>query len=125
MATAPDNFTLLHSGERIGTSLLESGDPESGAVSGVFANVGGPTALSRWLMSVGGAEDEGAFFVTMDADFELQNSSGDSLSFGEGTLIAVPGAGEAFVEFSGFSAADYDAHFANHIAAITGGSNPD
>lgn len=124
MATKSDSFTLLHSGDRIGTSMLESGDPESGSVSGVFANLGGPTALSRWLTSVGGTEDEGVFFVTMNADFELQNSGGDTLSFGEGTVIAVPEAGEAYVEFSGFSAAEYDANFADHVAAFSGGSKP-
>ena len=123
MTATTGSFTLLHAGEHIGTTRLESGDPEAGSVSGLFANVGGATALSRWLTSVGGAEDEGVFFIALNADFELLNSDGETLDFGEGTLIAVPDEGEAYVEFSGFSAADYGAHFSHHIAALTSGAD--
>ena len=116
--SSPASFRLMHTGESIGTSRLESGDPAAHSVSGVFVNVGGAKALAGWLKSVGGTEDDGVVYITMNEDFELQDGDGETLSFGAGTLISVPAQEETFVEFTGISAADYDAHFAGHVAAM-------
>ena len=49
-------FTLMHGGERIGTSNLECGDPAERSASGVFNNIGGAMALAGRIKSIGGAE---------------------------------------------------------------------
>ena len=110
-------FTLLHAGDAIGTSNLESGDPDSTSASGVFNNLGGAKALAGWLKSIGGSEDEGAVFVGLDQDFELQTREGDKIAFSEGSLIAVPEADETFLELSGIPQQTYRAFFAGHIEA--------
>ena len=114
-------FNLLHEGERIGGSRLESGDPEARSVSGVFFNMGGSTALAGWLKSIGGQEDEGVVFLVMNDDFELQDGEGLKVPFAEGTLISVPGEDEAFIELSDIPEGHYSTHFAGHIAAMATG----
>ena len=112
-------FELLHGGESIGRSRLESGDPAAGTVSGVFINLGGAKALARWIKSVGGQEEDGAVFISMDQDFALENSEGEAVRFTEGTLIAVPAEDETFVELTGISSQDYRTHFSGHLAAMS------
>lgn len=112
-------FKLIHEGESLGSSNLESGDPENHSVSGVFNNVGGAKALAGWIKSVGGQEDEGAVFIELNQDFALQTSDAEPVEFTEGTLIAVPAEDETFLELIGISSQDYDAHFPGHRAALT------
>ena len=112
-------FNLLHNGESIGRSRLESGDPAAGIVSGAFINVGGAKALAGWIKSIGGSEDDGAVFVSLNDDFVLQDREGHTLRFTEGTLISVPAEDETFVEFMGISNQDYKAHFSGHLAAVS------
>ncbi len=111
-------FTLMHDGERIGTSNLERGDPAERSASGVFNNIGGAKALAGWLKSIGGAEDEGVTYVAVGEEFELQSDDGQTVDFGEGTLIAVPEADETFLELTEIPESTYTAHFADHIAAL-------
>jgi len=111
-------FTLTHDGENVGTTKFERGDPSTQEVSGVFYNVGGAIALAGWLKSVGGQEDEGVVFITLDNTFTLLDADGNTVTFGEGNLIAVPDDDEAYLDMSGLSAEDYKAYFADHISAM-------
>ena len=113
-------FNLLHTGESIGKSRLESGDPVARSASGVFLNVGGAKAIAGWMKSVGGSEDGGAVYIVMNDDFSLQDKEGKAVAFTEGTLMSVPEGDEAFVEFTGISEADYRTLFSSHLAALSG-----
>ncbi len=111
-------FTLLHDGERIGTSNLERGDPAERSASGVFYNIGGAKALAGWIQSIGGAEDEGVTYVAVGEEFELQSDDGQIVAIGEATLIAVPETDETFLELSEIPESTYATFFADHIAAL-------
>jgi hypothetical protein len=118
MHLQPGLFVLKHSGDAIGVTNLESGDPDEHYVSGVFNNLGGAKALANWIASEGGDKDAGAAFIELGDDFELQTRDGDAIAFEGGTLIAVEAEEEAFLEITGLSAADYEKYFAQHIAAL-------
>ena len=111
-------FFISHDGDTIGTSALESGDPEQMSVSGVFANMGGAKALSGWIKSIGGQEEDGATFVALDKSFALFDAEGTVLEFSEGTLIAVPETDETYIEFVGISNENYQKYFPKHLASI-------
>ena len=116
-------FTLLHDGERIGTSNLERGDPAERSASGVFYNIGGARALAGWMRSIGGAEEDGVTYVAIGAEFELQADDGQTVDCDEGTLIAVPETDETFLEFTDIPEQSYRANFADHIAALSDGGD--
>ena len=116
-------FTLLHDGERIGTSNLERGDPAERSASGVFYNIGGARALAGWMRSIGGAEEDGVTYVAIGAEFELQAGDGQTVDCDEGTLIAVPETDETFLEFTDIPEQSYRANFADHIAALSDGGD--
>ena len=111
-------FTLTHEGDHVGTTKLERGDPAAYSVSGVFNNVGGVAALAGWLKSIGAEEDDGVIYIALDDDFVLLDKTGTALSFSGGSLIAVPGEDEAFLDIGGLSEDDYRLYFADHIAAM-------
>jgi hypothetical protein len=117
----PGMFKLLHSGESVGQSMLESGDPEAYSVSGLFLNAAGAKALAGWIRSVGGSEEEGAVYIELNEDFDVQDGEGQSIPFAAGTLISVPAEEEAFVELTGIPPENYVSHFKGHIAAISEG----
>ena len=112
-------FELLHANENIGRSRLESGDPATQTVSGIFYNVGGAKALAGWIKSIGGAEEAGAVHISMDKDFQLLTSDGQAVPFAQVTLISVPDEDETFVEISGIPDLDYVTHFTGHVAALS------
>ena len=112
-------FSVMHNGDVLGTTNLESGDPAELTVSGIFHNVGGPIGLAAWIKGNGGEEDKGAIYVTLNNDFSLLSSDGDTISFKEGTLIAVPDEDEAFLEISGLKQEDYKKYFPEHVAAAS------
>ncbi|HEY7773434.1 MAG TPA: hypothetical protein VIC26_09635 [Marinagarivorans sp.] len=111
-------FKILHEGEALGTTLFESGDPEVYSVSGAFNNLGGAIALSAWIVSNGGAEDGEVVYRELDAKFTVTTADGVALDFVEGTLIAVPNEGEAFVEIVIRDQSDYQQHFPEHVSAV-------
>ncbi len=111
-------YTLTHEGENVGRTKLERGDPTTYSVSGAFENIGGAAALAAWLISIGAEQDDGVVFVDLNPSFTLVNPLGEVLKFDSGSLIAVPGEDEAFLDIVGLSEADYKAHFPQHIAAL-------
>lgn len=112
-------FFVNHEGDTIGTSALESGDPEQLSVSGVITNMGGAKALAAWMKSIGAQEEDGATFIALNKDFTLVGSEGEEIAFSEGTLIAVPETEETFVELLGISDEDYAKHFPKHIESVS------
>ncbi len=111
-------FTLTHAGDKIGTTKLERGDPSTYSVSGEFQNMGGAKALSGWIKSIGGAEDDGVVFVALNTDFALTDQSGNVIKFAEGSLISIPAEDEVFLDLIGLSEEDYKEYFAEHISAM-------
>ena len=112
-------YTLNHDGEKVGSTQLERGDPETHSVSGVFNNLGGSKALTGWIKSIGGAEDDGVVFVVLNNDFELINEAGEVVKFEEGNLIAVPEEDEVYLDITGLSKEDYKTYFAEHLSAMS------
>jgi len=111
-------YTLNHAGESIGTTNFERGDPSALSVSGNFNNIGGSKAISGWIKSIGGEEDNGVVFIALNDDFTLLDQDGAEIAFAEGHLIAVPEEDEAFVDITSQSEEDYKTHFAAHISAM-------
>lgn len=111
-------YTLTHDGDKVGTTKLERGDPSIHSVSGEFYNVGGAKALAGWIKSIGGAEDDGVVFITLNADFTLVNAEGDEVKFAEGNLISVPQDDEVYLDISGISDEDYKTFFSEHLSAM-------
>lgn len=112
-------YTLTHEGDKVGTTKLERGDPTIHAVSGLFDNVGGAKALAGWIKSIGGEEDNGVVFIVLNDAFTLVDHAGNTITFAEGNLIAVPGEDEAFLDITGLSAEDYHTYFAKHVSAMS------
>ena len=111
-------FTLTHDGENVGVTKLERGDPSSRTVSGVFNNMGGAKALAGWIKSIGGEEDEGVVFITLNTGFSLLDDAGKSIKFQDGNLISIPADDEVFLDITGLSEDDYKTYFAEHISAM-------
>lgn len=111
-------FTLTHEGDKVGVSQLESGDPSIMAVSGAFKNMGGAKPLAGWIRSIGGTEDDGVVFISLNSDFVLTNENGDAISFNEGSLISIPADDEVYLDITGVSEEDYKSNFANHLSAM-------
>lgn len=111
-------YSLTHEGELVGNCKLERGDPSIRAVSGVFHNMGGSKALASWIQSIGGSEDEGVVFITLNKDFSLCDQEGNVFQFQEGSLISVPGDDEAYLDITGLSEDVYKTYFSEHIKAI-------
>ena len=111
-------YTLTHEGDTIGTTKLERGDPSIQSVSGEFFNVGGAKALAGWIKSIGGAEDDGVVFITLNSDFTLVNTNGDEVRFAEGNLISIPQDDEVYLDITGISDEDYKTFFAGHLTAM-------
>ncbi|MCW8933621.1 MAG: hypothetical protein OQK98_02750 [Gammaproteobacteria bacterium] len=111
-------FTLTHDGDDIGFSRLERGDPSSHTVSGVFNNMGGAKALAGWIKSIGGEEDEGVVFVTLNKGFTLLDQTGKVIEFQDGNLISIPEDDEVFLDITGISEEVYKTYFAEHISAM-------
>ena len=111
-------FTLTHDGDDVGFSKLERGDPSSRTVSGVFNNMGGAKALAGWIKSIGGEEDEGVVFITLNKDFSLLDEAGKVVEFQDGNLISIPEDDEVFLDITGLSEENYKAYFAEHISAM-------
>lgn len=111
-------YTLTHDGDAIGTTKLERGDPSIQSVSGEFFNVGGAKALAGWIKSIGGTEDDGVVFITLNSDFTLVNTYGDEVKFTEGNLISVPQDDEVYLDIAGISDEDYKKFFAGHLSAM-------
>lgn len=114
-------YFLTHCGDRIGSTKLESGDPSIFAVSGLFNNVGGAKPLAAWIESIGGEEEEGVFYIHLNSDFCLQDEQGAKVSFTEGSLIAVPGDNEVYLDLIGVPESEYAIHFAKHLTALGSG----
>ncbi|MCG8672622.1 MAG: hypothetical protein MI867_24685 [Pseudomonadales bacterium] len=110
-------FILSHEGDKVGTTMLESGDPTLFAVSGAFNNIGGAKAIAGWMKSIGGSEDDGVVFIGLDENFCLEDSEDNQLKFEEATLIAIPADDEVFLDVKGMSADDYEKYFTKHIQA--------
>ena len=115
-------FKILHESEPLGTTLFESGDPEARTVSGAFNNLGGAIALSAWIASNGGTEDGEAVFIVLNDAFSVTTADGVALDIKEGTLIAVPDEGEAYIEIMLNDEQDYQQYFPEHISAATSGA---
>jgi len=111
-------FTLNHDGDTVGSTKLERGDPSARSVSGEFNNMGGAKALAAWIKSIGGKEDEGVVFITLNSDFSLLDDAGEVVKFAEGNLISVPDDDEVFLDITGLSEEDYKTYFAEHISAM-------
>jgi len=111
-------FTLTHDGENVGTTKMERGDPASRTVSGVFYNMGGAKALAGWIKSIGGEEDEGVVFITLNNGFTLLDQDGKVIEFEDGNLISIPADEEVFLDITGLSEGDYKTYFAEHISAM-------
>ena len=111
-------FTLTHDGDDVGFSKLERGDPTSHTVSGVFNNMGGAKALAGWIRSIGGEEDEGVVFITLNKDFALLDQAGTVVEFQDGNLISIPDDDEVFLDITGVSDDVYKTYFAEHISAL-------
>lgn len=112
-------FTLTHEGDVIGTSKLERGDPEILSVSGLFTNVGGPTALAEWIKSIGGKTEDNVVFIDLHETFALVDDYGSTIVFAEGSLIAIPGEDEAYLDIQGISPDLYQQYFPRHIAELS------
>ncbi len=110
-------FTLSHKGEKVGTTMLERGEPSERSVSGEFSNIGGAKALAGWIKSIGGQEDDGVVFVALDEGFTLVEKSGHEIKFKEAHLISVPNDDEVYLDINGVSEEHYNAYFANHQMA--------
>lgn len=118
----PQRFRITHEGDLIGSTHFEGGDPDSRGVSGVVHNRAGAKALAGWIMSIGGAEDDGAVYIELGAAFLIQDDAGNSMPFDEATLIALPEDGEAYIDVTGIPGEIYHAHFMHHVqAAMDGG----
>lgn len=111
-------FTLTHDGEDVGITKLERGDPSSRTVSGVFNNMGGAKALAGWIKSIGGEEDDGVVFITLNKGFTLLDQAGKEIVFHDGNLISIPEENEVFLDITGLSDEDYKTYFAQHISAM-------
>lgn len=111
-------FTLTHEGENVGITKLERGDPSAYAVSGAFINMGGSKALAGWIKSIGGEEDEGVVFITLNKDFTLLDQDGNAIKFKDGNLISIPEEDEVFLDITGLSEEDYKSYFAEHLSAM-------
>lgn len=111
-------YTLTHEGEGIGFTQFESGDPTELSVSGAFINVGGAKAISGWMKSIGGKEDDGVVFISLNNDFALLNNDGVGIDFAEGHLIAVVADDEVFLEITCRTEDDYKANFSAHMSAM-------
>ena len=111
-------FTLTHDGENVGATKLERGDPSSRTVSGAFNNMGGAKALAAWIKSMGGEEDEGVVFITLNKGFSLLDQAGKVVEFQDGNLISIPEDDEVFLDITGLSEEDYKTYFAEHISAM-------
>lgn len=111
-------YTLTHDGEDVGFSKLERGDPSSHTVSGIFNNMGGAKALAGWIKSIGGEEDDGVVFITLNNSFSLLDESGKVIEFKDGNLISIPEEDEVFLDIAGLSEEDYKIYFAEHISAM-------
>lgn len=118
-------FTLIHDGEGVGTTQLERGDPSIQSVSGLFNNIGGSKALSGWIRSIDGKEDDGVVYIELNKDFSLVDEAGKAITFEGGTLIAVPADDEVYLDISGVSEEDYKAHFEKHLSAMESGAGDD
>ena len=114
-------YTLNHEGDKVGVSKLESGDPSIFSVSGMFSNIGGAKPLAAWIKSIGGSEEDGVVFVALNEAFSVINSEGESISFGEGSLIAIPKEDEVYIELTGVSNQDYTDNFSDHLSALAQG----
>ena len=112
-------YTLNHDGERVGTTKLERGDPAELSVSGAFDNVGGAVAMAGWIKSVGGQEDDGVVFITLNEDFALIDQEGNEVRFSEGHLISVPQEHEVYLDITASSEEDYKTYFAEHVSAMS------
>lgn len=115
-------FKILHEGESLGTTLFESGDPAAHSVSGAFNNLGGAIALSAWIVSNGGTEDGEAVYVVFTDAFSVTTADGAVLDIKEGTLIAVPDEGEAYIEIVLRDEQDYRRYFPEHLSAVASGA---
>ncbi|MCG8311914.1 MAG: hypothetical protein MI976_01750 [Pseudomonadales bacterium] len=111
-------FTLTHEGDNVGATKLESGDPSILAVSGAFVNMGGAKALAGFIKSIGGSEDDGVVFVSLNDDFALKDEDGNQVSFAEASLIAIPADEEAYLDITGLTEEDYKTYFAEHLSAL-------
>ena len=111
-------FTLTHEGDNVGATKLERGDPAILAVSGAFINMGGAKALAGFIKSIGGSEDEGVVFVTLNDDFELKDEDGNRVAFAEASLIAIPADEEAYLDITGLSEEVYKTYFSEHLSAL-------
>lgn len=111
-------YTLTHEGEHVGISKLERGDPSINSVSGVFNNMGGSKAMSGWIKSIGGEEDEGVVFIELNKDFSLLDETGKIVEFQAGNLISIAEEDEVFLDITGLSDEVYKTYFAEHITAM-------
>lgn len=110
-------YSVIHKGDNIGKSNLESGDPEGLTVSGVFHNVGGAKPLAGWIKSVGGEEDKGVVFIALNEDFMIVDQKGTDITYTEAHLIAVPDDDEAYLDLT-LTKNDYGKFFSEHIDAL-------
>lgn len=118
---SPRHFRIRHEGDLIGSTLFEGGDPDSRGVSGALHNAAGAKALAGWILSIGGAEEDGAVFIELGADFLIQDDAGNAIPFAEATLIALPAEDEAYIDVLGIPSDDYHAHFMHHVEAAMNG----
>ena len=118
-------YTLIHDGEGVGTTKLERGDPSIQSVSGAFNNIGGSKALSGWIKSIDGKEDDGVVYVELNKDFSLVDDAGKAVNFEGGNLIAIPADDEVYLDISGVSEEDYKEHFSEHLSAMDSAADKD
>lgn len=111
-------YYLKYSGESIGSSHLENGDPEINSVSGGFTNVGGPGTLAKWLKHLGGKEENGTAYFVLNEHFSLTTLEDQEINYSEATLIAIPESSEAYLDVTGIPEDDYKTYFPKHIAEL-------
>lgn len=112
-------FRLIHENKALGSSKLESGDPEIGCASGEFVEAGTCDELSAWIVAQGGVEEDGVFLLEINSDYMVILGEHTPVPFKEGSVICVPGEDEMYLELVGIPAPEYAHFFPQHLASIS------
>ncbi len=112
-------FRLVYQDKVLGSSKLDSGDPSIGCVSGELVEAGTTAELSQWILSEGGAEEEGAFLLELDKRFLVLLDEATPLPFAEGSVICVPSGDEIYIELTGIPEPEYAHFFPAHLASYS------
>lgn len=110
-------FRIIINNKIIGTSLLESGDPENFSISGALLEAGSALSFSEWLENNDGTEEDGIYHLALsNSTCRVMFGTDISIPFAEGSIICAPEGDEIYVEIAGIPKPEYEHFFPRHAA---------